>query len=89
MISKFSLYHDGNLQSPWGEKVRDLILKQAVVTGSKTVLKKNKNDLLEITKDLLQQSYRSIPMATPPQAWLELATRVAADEPRRSNYRGC
>ena len=54
MISKVSLYHDGNLQSPCGEKVRDLILKQAVVTGSENVLKKNKNDLLEITKDLLQ-----------------------------------
>ena len=29
------------------------------------VNKENKNGLLEITKDLLQQSYRSIPMATP------------------------
>ena len=31
----------------------------------KNCVKENKNDLLEITKDLLQQSYRSIPMATP------------------------
>ena len=31
----------------------------------KDCVKENKDDLLEITKDLLQQSYRSIPMATP------------------------
>ena len=42
----------------------------------KNCVKENKNDLLEITKDLLQQSFRS---------WFELATRVAADEPGRSN----
>ena len=68
------------IQSPLGEKVRDLF-GLAVVLSPKIGLKR--------IKDLLQQSYRSIPMATPPQAWLELATRVAADEPRRSNYRGC
>ena len=75
------------IQSPLGEKVRDLF-GLAVVPNPKIGLKRIKDDLIEITKDLLQQSYRSIPMATPPQAWLELATRVAADEPRRSNYRG-
>ena len=76
------------IQSPLGEKVRDLF-RLAVVPNPKIGLKRINDDLIEITKDLLQQSYRSIPMATPPQAWLELSTRVAAERPRRSNYRGC
>ena len=53
------------IQSPLGEKVRDLF-GLAVVLSPKIGLKKK-----TITKDLLQQSYRSIPMATPPQAWFD------------------
>ena len=71
------------IQSPLGEKVRDLF-GLAVVLSPKIGLKKK-----TITKDLLQQSYKVHPHGYSPAGLVRLPTRVAADSPRQSNYRSC
>ena len=53
------------IQSPFGEKVRDLF-GLAVVLSPKIVLKKK-----TITKDLLQQSYKVHPHGYSPAAWFD------------------
>ena len=73
------------IQSPLGEKVRDLF-RLAVVPNPKIGLKRINDDLIEITKDLLLQVH---PRGYSPAGLVRLPTRVAADSPRQSNYRSC
>ena len=72
------------IQSPLGEKVRDLF-GLAVVLSPKIGLKRIKDDYQGFTPAILQVH----PHGYSPAGLVRLPTRVAADSPRQSNYRSC